>query len=339
MTKHFRKEHPTEPDDQSEDLESSENEQSEDEPSLEQDTEDSPQEDRDSQQERDVKAETPQSQGACNYNANLWRLPGHTAQPSGHRRLDGSFDVHSEMSTQVVKLERSMTRTPQRTSTDPYFSGQGPQEFVPARANTIPAPLSIPPRLMHGTNDILSQRYTGENENRVSLWQSPRTVEESPTSMTNSSPGLDEPQGPFPGEQYSIDVPPSVHSYPHRPMAMMQEPCLQEVTDIILDDPQPQPQRYTSTPQVPPRYIHHHSAPLQEYRAPTPTPVQNISYSTTVEPAYHAGQFAPEPYPGYILPHDGIYTTFPGDPLDPSKIPDFKFYSMDQMPAQMPWPQ
>lgn len=99
MTKHFRKEHPTESLDQEEDAEFTDGEFSDDEPGLEHDVDslsstEYPFDHR-------IKTERSSNAAASNYNTNLWPLPAQTAQrPTSH----------------AVKMERSLSGASQRSA-------------------------------------------------------------------------------------------------------------------------------------------------------------------------------------------------------------------------------
>ena len=147
MTKHFRKEHPTESMDQEEDAEYSDIEESGDEPSLEHDV-DSPNS-VEYPFDHPTKSETPANAAASNYSANLWRLPAQTAQRPAHH---------------AVKLERSLSGSSQRSMTDPALNAQMAVGAFGPRSNTLPSNI---PR-SHSTD--------------MAMWQAQQL--ESPTSVS-----------------------------------------------------------------------------------------------------------------------------------------------------------
>ncbi|KAL9635424.1 MAG: hypothetical protein Q9164_003469, partial [Protoblastenia rupestris] len=137
MTKHFRKEHPTESIDQEEDADYSEAEQSDEDNSFEQDGGEST-DSMEFSQDHNIKTEAPSNTAASNYNANLWRLPAQTAQRADQDQMHIPLNLRSEISAQTVKLERSLSRTPQRNLTDPGTCGQVTSNgYMQARANTM----------------------------------------------------------------------------------------------------------------------------------------------------------------------------------------------------------
>ena len=117
MTKHFRKEHPTESLDQEEDAEFTDGEFSDDEPGLEHDVDslsstEYPFDHR-------IKTERNGNAAASNYNTNLWALPAQTAQ---------------RPTSNAVKMERSLSGASQRSAHEPNLPQTG---YIP-RSNTLP---------------------------------------------------------------------------------------------------------------------------------------------------------------------------------------------------------
>ena len=203
MTKHFRKEHPTESLDQDPEFENSDVEPSDDEPSLEQDDEDSP----DSMEHivGGIKSESSRNPAARNYHTDLWRLPGQSAQTPSPSQAHFGADV------QRIKTERSMSRTPQRTATDPPLH-HGMVYATTQRANTMP----------------MSRSPSGD----MAMWQA-QSVQQSPTSLTH----------PQHYQMHDMQVPTSApNQYQHQTMHLNRA-----IHDVILDDPQ-QP-AYTQAPQ------------------------------------------------------------------------------------------
>lgn len=339
MTKHFRKEHPFDSieNDEYDDGAYSEIEPSDDEPSLDQDSEGSREQSEDASGDSDIKSEIHQTQGSNAYSTNLWALPGQSMQQpikrSRPNQLRNSIES-SEMSPREIKLERSVSRTPQRTLTDPTMNTQAASNFVHARSNTIPQQISIPSPFSHAmSGGVLAQGYP-QDDSQIALWHATRSLQESPTSMTNSSPGFDHSHDAFPSHHFQIqDLNASSPTSSHYPQAQdmsFHDPNLQAVTDILLDDPQQQQyttlaqsqqQSYTSMPQPTtacqfdamthaslqqPQY---HDAPIPQYHQslpPTPAPTQQLQYTVPLaEPMYQEPQLIQQissPVGQYFLP-------------------------------------
>lgn len=364
MTKHFRKEHPS--DLENEDYDDgaySDAEASEDEPSLDQDTEDSREQSQEISGDGDIKLEIQQTQGSNTYSTNLWALPGQGTQQSLGRtrpnQLKNSID-NPEMSPRAIKLERSVSRTPQRTFTDPSMNTQAPSNFMHARSNTLPQQISIPQQFSHAmSGGVLAQGYH-QDDAQLALWHATRSLQESPTSMTNSSPGLDHPHDAFPSQNFQLEdlsasSPISSH-YPQQQDMALQAPSLQAVHDIMLDEPQPQyttmtqsqQQSYTSMPQAtaPCQYdaLSHVSlqqpqyqgAPIPQYHQelpPTPAPAQQLQYAVPLaEPLYQEPQLIQQissPVGHYFLPQNvPLITSW-----------DFKDYAMKDYKDGDTWSQ
>ena len=294
MTKHFRKEHPTESVEQEEDADYSDVDPSDDEPSLEQDADDSP----DSMKfgrENNIKTEAPSNAAPSNYSANLWRLPAQTAQWPDQHQTQISSDLRTEISAQTVKLERSLSRTPQRNLIDHGVSGQVTSTgYVQSRANTIPDGI---------------QRGTATS---FAAWQS-HQMQESPTSVTS----------PHDYQVQSMNLPASAQpQYRHHVLPMSQAP-LQPVNGIILEDPQQA--QYTHPPQH--IYTHSHYTQsrhdLRDEMPGTPAPNQQIPYAPSMESEtpYQAPEFLPpEDYDtvitgAYALPQQAAISIY-NDALD-----------------------
>ena len=209
MTKHFRKEHPAESIDHEEDADYSDVEQSDDEPSPDQDREDSP-DSLEYFRDLKVKSETPVNAAASNYDASLWRLPAQTAQRPTHDQGAINADLRPGLPPQTVKMERSLSGTPQRALTDPARNPQiATTRYLGNRANTMPNTVS---------------RSSSVD---MAMWQA-QQLQGSPTSMT--------PSQPF--SMQTINAPTSAPThYQHQPLPI-RHPNLQPVHDIILDDPQ-----------------------------------------------------------------------------------------------------
>ncbi|KAL9127970.1 MAG: hypothetical protein Q9217_003261 [Psora testacea] len=311
MTKHFRKEHPTESIDQEEDADYSEAEPSDDEPSLEQEAEDSA-DSLDFCRDGSIKSEAPSNAAASNYNANLWRLPAQTAQRPYLSQMQMSSDMASDITAQTVKLERSLSRTPQRTLTDPALNKQMTSiGYMQARANTLPGGM---------------QRGAPTS---FAAWQS-QQMPESPTSMTS-------PQDyQFQGITVPASAPPQFSQSQAVPMS---QPPLQSVHDIVLEDPQQS--QYTQAPQQdfpPSQYTQTHHD-FRDEMPRTPAPSQQIAYTASMDSAapYQAPEFLTQDYNTvvagtYTLPQQAGISIY-NDPLDVYK--EFKIEdTWGQMPDQ-----
>ena len=268
MTKHFRKEHPTESLDQDLEYEYTDAEPSDEEPSLEQDDEETP----DSMEHLvgGIKSEGSSNPAASNYNANLWRLPAQTAQTSSPSQAQFGPDV------QRVKMERSLSRTPQRTPADPPLN-HGMAYATTHRANTMP----------------MSRSPSGDI-----MWQA-QSLNESPTSMTA-------PQN-YP--MHGMEVPTSApNQFQHQTI-----PLNRAIHDIILDDPQ-QP-AYTQAPQQQQTYAPMPTAqyvpPNHDFRdemPATPAPGQQVpQYPASLETAAPYQPPQALPMEEYNPPVNGMY--------------------------------
>ena len=278
MTKHFRKEHPTESIDQEDDAEYTDADVSEDEASLEQDAEDTP-DSMEFGQEGNIKTELLHNAAASNYNANLWRLPAQTAQRSGMNQMHRGNDLRSEISAQTIKLERSMSCTPQRTLTDPNVNDQVTSAgYVQTRANTI------------------SEAVRRATPTSFPDWQS-QEMQQSPASMSS----------PRDFQIQAINIPASTPPHYHQPQVIsMSQPPLQPVHDIILEDPQQSPYTHQNQQTFPAMPTVQYTQPQHDFRDEmprTPAPGQQITYLSSTDQGPH---FLPlEQYPlneTYTLP-------------------------------------
>lgn len=210
MTKHIRKEHPAEPIQEDQDAEYSDEDAS-DEEEFDDDTEDS-KEDSQLYPEPVELDQRNQSVGApSHYNRSLWRLPGETVQRPGPLQLQRPIP-RSEAPTHEIKLERSHSSNPKRSLTAPT----GPMhtsEYSHVRADTMPDGLSQAP-----ASGGVPPQYQLRNDGNMGLW-SPESIQNSPTSLTHSSPGSASTQSHplFPSQSYAlqhVSIPPESMSYP-----------------------------------------------------------------------------------------------------------------------------
>jgi len=248
--------------------------------------------------------------------------------------LRGSVDMSSDMSPRAIKLERSVSRTPQRTMTDSSLTMQAHNGFMHARSNTLPRQISIPPHLSQAlSNGGIAHGFHADDA-QAALWHHTRSLQESPTSMTNSSPGLEQPQDPFPPQNYQLQnvnpASPASCQFAQQPDLDFANPGLQAVHDILLDEPQQQQysninqsqqHMYTSMPQSAPPCQYdamsqvrmqqpRYQESLQTYHVslpPTPTPTQQMQYS--VDPPYQEPRLLAQmsPVGQYFLPQKGFY--------------------------------
>ena len=237
MTKHFRKEHPTDPVKEEEDAEFSDIDDSDEEADEEND--EVSHEDAYETAGRDG-THTPTS----SYSADLWPLPGQTKP----RHLHG-LHKRSASSTDLIKAEREFSRTPQRLFTDPF--PDHPQDFMLSRSNTLPSHLTPPSSVPSSMADM--QQFIIDDSSR--MWQPQSALADSPTSLSSGSSGF--PEVGFSAQQYQV---PSMAMSPHQVNQFSPHPVsdLQAVHDIILDEPSQQQysnmgaaQRFTSVPQQP----------------------------------------------------------------------------------------
>jgi len=241
MTKHVRKEHPAEPVQEDQDAEYSDVDASDDEV----------------EDESDEIKEEPQSlyqdtkhmqlgRTPSEYSRNLWPLPGQTA----HRPLhpQSSNIPHSDASAQEIRLERISSATPQRSSTDPYPDGsmQTP-EYSLSRSDTIPANIAIPTSVPQSLrSDPMSQQYLLRNHDNAGLWSPQHGIQESPTSLSQSSPRSASSQSHplFTSQPYQVSSYEQMQYPPHHEV-LVQSTIWQTLDDLTvheihLDQPRPQ---------------------------------------------------------------------------------------------------
>ena len=324
MTKHIRKEHPAEPIQEDQDVECSNDEASEEDEELDEDTEDSREESQLLYQETADIDQRNQSVGApSHYNRSLWRLPGETVQRPSPLLLQRPIP-RSEAPVHEIKLERSCSSTPHRSLTEPSYP-PGPMQssdYSHVRADTMPDGLPSAP-----ASAGVPPQYQLRNDGNMGLW-SPQSLQDSPTSITHSSPSSTSTQSHtlFPSQSYqmrhvSIPEPMSysdhqepvpnlehlkleqsqLHQYGGLPQNVSQQ---EAYTDRSRDTSQHD--AYCSTQAVAQHY--------QNDMSPTPAPTQSMpQYIASVQEApYQPPQFLPpENFPTgnqYFSPHtNGMY--------------------------------
>ena len=324
MTKHIRKEHPAEPIHEDQDAEYSDDDAS-DEEELEEDTEESKEDPQLAYQESANLDQRNQSLGAqSQYNRNLWRLPGETVQRPSPLRLQRPIP-RSEAPIHEIKLERSCSSTPQRSLTDPYPTGpMTSSEYSHVRAETMPDGLPQAP-----ASTGVPTQYQLRNDGNIGL-SSPRSLQDSPTSLTHSSPTSASAQSHplFPAHSYQVQhiMPSEPMSYPDHQETVrnleqlkLEQSQLHQFSGLLQNISHQDAYNETSR-----EISHNHGyngtqtqAVAQHYQSDmpsTPAPTQSIpQYTAPVQEApYQPPQFLPpDNYPignQYFSPHNnGVY--------------------------------
>ncbi|KAL6717613.1 hypothetical protein ACLMJK_005528 [Lecanora helva] len=308
MTKHVRKEHPAEPFQDDQDAEYSDVEASDDE--LEDDSDEIKEEPQNLYQESlDNERMHLSRPSTSEYSRNLWPLPGQSANRPGPLHLKSSAIPRSEASAQRIKLERLSSTTPQRSLTDPYpDNGIQSPEYSLSRADTLP------------TNGSVPQQYQLRTSDNVGLWSPQHAIQESPTSLSHSSPrSADSQSHPMytsqPFQLQSVDLPSHEHMhYPHQhEVISVQQPMDDIAVHEIHLDPQPQAYRdMASTPVHQNPFdtgVQQHTSRSDPYNIamsrevshyqedvpPTPASTQQLPHYTTslAEAPYQAPQYVP----------------------------------------------
>ena len=310
MTKHVRKEHPAEPFHDDQDAEYSDVEASDDE--LEDDSDEIKEEPQSLYQETlDAKRMHLSRPPTSEYSRNLWPLPGQTAHRPGPLHLKSSTIPRSE-AIQKIKLERLSSTTPQRSLTDPYpDNGMQSSEYSLSRADTMPSSGTMP------------QHYQVRTSDNVGLWSPQHAIQESPTSLSHSSPtSADSQSHPMytsqPFQLHPVDVSPHDQmQYPQQHEVLLSSSIQQPVDDLRVHEihlDQPQPQAYRDMASTPVHQnpfdggIQHHVSRSDPYTAmsrevsryqddlpPTPASTQQLPHYTTslAEAPYQEPQYVP----------------------------------------------
>ena len=323
MTKHIRKEHPAEPIQEDQDAEYSDDEASEEE-ELEEDTEESKEEPQLRYQESTGVDQRHQSIGApSHYNRSLWRLPGETVQRPSPLQLQRPIP-RSEAPIHEIKLERSCSSTPKRSPIDLYPTGRvHSSEYSHVRADTMPDRLPQAP-----ASAGVPPQFQMRSDSNVGLW-SPQSMQDSPTSLTHSSPSSASTQSHplFPSQPYALQ-----HvSISSEPMSYQDQETVQNLEQLKLEQSQLQygglPQNlsqhhtYTDTSREASQHNAYDGtqaqAVTQHYQRdmpPTPASTQSMPQYTVPVPEapYQPPQFLPpDNYPignQYFSPHiNGLY--------------------------------
>ena len=234
MTKHIRKEHPTEPSPDDQDAEyddaSSDGEDVEEEiPEIKEEAQ---------YLESDDMKTSQITRSVSNYDTNLWRLPGATAQRPAPLQLR-----LSEMPGRDVKIERTSSAASQRSLSSPYPLVTRSSDHSHLRSNTMPGAVPLPPTLQQPlANGSLRQQYQLRTpDDGVGLWSPRHSMQQSPTSVTNSSPSsaTTQSQHMFTSRPYQLQ-PTSMPSNNHMQYAQHQEaivvPIQQPMNDLTVHE-------------------------------------------------------------------------------------------------------
>ena len=328
MTKHIRKEHPAEPIQEDQDAEYSDDDVSEEE-ELEEDTEDSKEDAQLAYQEpADLDQRNPSVGAPSQYDRNLWRLPGETVQRPSPLRLQRPIP-RSEPPIHEIKLERSCSSTPQRSSTDPYPIGpMQSSDYSQVRADTMSDGLPQPP-----ASGGVPPQYSLRSDGNMGLW-SPQSLQGSPTSLGHSSPSSASTQShplytsqPYQMQQIQqVNIPPAPMSYSDH------QEAVQDLEQLKIEQSQlhqfgglsrnvSQQDAYTSMSRGNSQQHAYDGtqaqAVVQHYQSdmpPTPAPTQSMpQYTAPVQEApYQPPQFLPPDNYSignqYFSPHNnGLY--------------------------------
>ena len=329
MTKHIRKEHPAEPIQEDQDVELSDDDVSEEE-ELEEDTEDSKEESQLSYQEPADLDQRNQSVGApSHYNRSLWRLPGETVQRPSPLLLQRPIP-RSEGAVHEIKLERSCSSTPQRCLTDPSYptGSMHSSDYSHVRADTMPDGLPQAP-----ASAGVPPQYQLRSDGNMGIW-SPQSLQDSPTSITHSSPSSAGIQSHalFPSQSYQmqhVSIPEPMSYVDHQETVPNLEHLKLEQSQLHQYSSLPQNVSQQDTYTAMSRGASQHNvydgtqaqAVTQHYQndlPPTPAPTQSMPrYTASVqETPYQPPQFLPPDNPPdnypignqFFSPHtNGLY--------------------------------
>ena len=321
MTKHFRKEHPSESLNEDGDAEYSDIAESEEDPRDS--TKLSRESSRSTFHPNEAFRETPPApRRASTYSANLWSLPGQSNPTSRPQSLHGALKSRRESAVELIKIERA-SRTPQRTFTDPFPDGQD-AEFMHATASSLPESIPMTCSVSHPSHgEGISQPYMAHHGG-ATVWPSHTSMTDSPTSLDSASSSLEQQSHAFAGQLYNEHAlayggAQSIGHY----NAAAQAPDLQPVQDIILDEPpqthydqiaQSQPSQrtqYASAPSQPvnsndsvdERGNKQHPEPFTNELPPTPIPSQALPYTSMADLPFQDPQILPAtPFETYPTP-------------------------------------
>ena len=300
MTKHIRKEHPAEPIQEDQDAEYSDDDSEEEE--LDDDTEDSKEDSQQYQEPVEIDQRNGSAGAPSHYNRSLWRLPGETVQRPSPLQLQRPIP-RSEAPIHEIKLERSHSSTPKRSSTAP----SGPihtSEYLHVRADAMPDGLPQTP-----ASGGVPPQYQQRNDGNMGLW-SPESIQNSPTSLTHSSPGSATTQSHplFPSQSYAlqhVSMSSEPMSYPDH------QETVQNLEQLKLE--QSQLHQYGGLPQNVPQQDAYTdmSHEISQHSAYNGTQVQAVAQHyqsnmpSTTTPTPSMAQYTEAPYqPPQFLPPD-----------------------------------
>lgn len=339
MTKHIRKEHPAEPIQEDQDAEYSDDDSEEEE--LDDDTEDSKE---DSQLYEEL-VEKNESVGApSHYNRSLWRLPGETVQRPSPLQLQRPIP-RSEAPIHEIKLERSHPSTPKRSATAPTVPIHT-SEYLHVRADTVPDGLPQTP-----ASGGVPPQYQSRNDGNMGLW-SPDSMQNSPTSLTHSSPSSATTQSHplFTSQSYAlqhVSIPSEPMSYPEH------QETVQNLEQLKLEQSQlhqygglpqnvPQQDAYTDMSHEVSQHAAYNGTPIQavtqHYQSNMPsTPAPTPSMTQYTEAPYQPPQFLPpDNYPignQYFSAHtNGLYQYMDGSEWWKEEVKPEDYWAL--MPSQ-----
>lgn len=317
MTKHFRKEHPADALKDEEDADFSDIDDSDDDSSEQEHATDV------SYDEHQVTFPTSEPcrdrdmpmREASVYSTDLWALPGRS-QASKPRSLRGPARSRRDSAVDLVKLERSLSHTPQRTFTDPYpMSHEDHAEYMQTRSNTMPQSVIMPASLPPSIIDSIMQGHLAESSSADRVWPNHSAMSDSPTSLASSSSGLEPAPRGYSQHPYELQ---SIGMARHQMTQLgsgQHVTDLQGVQDIVLEDLPPRKYspvaaaqhhrqvQYTSTPQqqsrqpqdLQPQQLYDNGS-LGQYPAdlhPSGTPTEPL-FATPVPEQYQEPQALPQ---------------------------------------------
>ena len=330
MTKHFRKEHPAESLNKGDDAEYTDIDESEED--VAQQFDQIPSEGSQGVfPQADGSRDTPPApRRASTYSADLWCLPGQTNGVSKPKHLHSHLESRRDSAAELVKLERSLSRTPQRTFTDPYPTGPD-NDYMRSVSGALPETIAIPHSMpQSATLDNCIPAFLTHHPGSA-VWPPQLSMADSPTSMTSSSPGLDQSQGTYgmqgyQGQSMEMHSQHNMQRFPSQPQML----GLTAVHEIAMDEQLQSPFNTVQTPHEASRPPYagipsHHSPPSinhqqqQAYRhnedtprnkacttpssndlPTTPIPNQALPYTSMADPPYQEPQaLAPEPMGPY----------------------------------------
>jgi hypothetical protein len=265
MTKHIRKEHPTESTQEDQDAEYSDVEL--DEEGFEDDSDEIKEEPQDLYSEPMDARKMHLSRRPSEYSRNLWPLPGQTAHRPSPLHIERSTIPRLDGPTLEIKLERTSSATPQRSLTDPY-----PDEdleiadYSLSRAVTMPNNVAVPSLMPQShTNGSMTQPLQFRNaDSNSSLWSSRHAMLDSPTSATHSSPSSASSQSHpmFTSQPYQlqpVDVPSHEEmQYSHHHDMLVSNTIQQPLSDMTVHEihlDEPQQRQYSDMAPAPVRQI------------------------------------------------------------------------------------